>query len=60
MKFMINQLKGNMQESEMRASAAEYRVAMLQQKIKDMDSQDGDGNGNANQEENAKIEKQNQ
>jgi len=36
MKFMINQLKGNMQESEMRASAAENRVAMLQKQIRDL------------------------
>ena len=37
MKLMINQLKGNMQESEMRASAAENRVAMLQKQIRDLE-----------------------
>jgi hypothetical protein len=37
LKFVINQLKGNMQESEMRASAAENRVAVLQQQLKEMD-----------------------
>lgn len=37
MKFMINQLKGNMQESEMRASAAENRVAMLQKQVRDLE-----------------------
>jgi hypothetical protein len=37
LKFVINQLKGNMQESEMRASAAENRVAMLQQQMKEME-----------------------
>lgn len=37
MKLMINQLKGNMQESEMRASAAENRVAMLQKQMRDLE-----------------------
>jgi hypothetical protein len=37
LKFVINQLRGNMQESEMRASAAENRVAMLQQQMKEME-----------------------
>jgi len=37
LKFVINQLKGNMQESEMRATAAENRVAMLQQQMKEME-----------------------
>jgi len=35
LRFMLNQLKGNMQESEMRAGAAERRVAMLQKQIRD-------------------------
>ncbi len=33
LKFMLNQLKGNMKESELRATAAERRVAMLQAQI---------------------------
>mmetsp|Transcript_16513 Transcript_16513/g.20185 ORF Transcript_16513/g.20185 Transcript_16513/m.20185 type:complete len:377 (-) Transcript_16513:181-1311(-) len=32
-KFLMNQLKGNLQESEMRASAAERRVATLQKDL---------------------------
>lgn len=36
---MINQMKGNMKESEMRASAAENRVAMLQAQIKALESE---------------------
>ncbi len=39
LKFMINQMKGNMKESEMRASAAENRVAMLQAQIKALESE---------------------
>lgn len=38
MKFMINQLKGSAQESEMRADAAENRVAMLQLQIIKLES----------------------
>jgi hypothetical protein len=38
LKFMINQLKGSAQESEMRAGAAENRVAMLQEQIKKLES----------------------
>ena len=34
LKFLYNQARGNLQESEMRATAAEHRVAMLQNKIK--------------------------
>jgi cell fate (sporulation/competence/biofilm development) regulator YmcA (YheA/YmcA/DUF963 family) len=33
----MNQLKGGMQESEMRASAAENRVVMLQKQIRDLE-----------------------
>lgn len=39
MKFRFSQLKGTLQESEMRATAAEHRVALLQKEIKDL----GDG-----------------
>lgn len=45
-KFLLNQARGNLQESEMRATAAENRVAMLQKEIKEfnqlMEGQSGD------------------
>lgn len=37
MKFIVNQMKGNVQESEMRATAAENRVAMLQKQIRQLE-----------------------
>ncbi len=37
MKFQINQMKGNMKESEMRATAAEHRVGMLQKQLKELE-----------------------
>jgi chromosome segregation ATPase len=36
LKFIINQLKGNVQEADMRAGAAERRVAILQKTLKEM------------------------
>ena len=45
MKFMINQMKGTMKESEMRATAAEHRVGMLQKQLRDLEN-------NAESEEN--------
>lgn len=35
-KFLLNQARGNIQESEMRATAAERRVAMLQKEIREL------------------------
>ena len=39
-KFMMNQLRGSLQESEMRATAAERRVAALQKSLNEMEEQD--------------------
>lgn len=36
LKFIINQLKGNVQEADMRAAAAERRVAILQKTLNEM------------------------
>lgn len=48
LRFMLNQLKGNMQESEMRAGAAERRVAMLQKQIQDNLQAQGEGQAPTN------------
>ena len=58
MKFMINQLRGSMQESEMRATAAEHRVAMLQGQIKELESCNTEIETQINEEEIAEMESQ--
>lgn len=59
LKFMINQMKGTMQESEMRASAAENRVAMLQKQIKDLvDKIETEDNKEKSGEEAAKLKEE--
>jgi hypothetical protein len=56
---MINQMKGTMQESEMRASAAENRVAMLQKQIKDLvDKIETEDNKEKSGEEAAKLKEE--
>ena len=50
MKFIVNQMKGNMQESEMRATAAENRVAMLQKQIRQLEQDKKEVDGKVDEE----------
>jgi len=47
-KFLLNQARGNLQESEMRATAAEHRVALLQNELKAVNGKIGGGAGGTN------------
>mmetsp|Transcript_2518 Transcript_2518/g.3588 ORF Transcript_2518/g.3588 Transcript_2518/m.3588 type:complete len:439 (-) Transcript_2518:163-1479(-) len=44
-KFLLNQARGNLQESEMRATAAEHRVALLQNELKAVNGKIGAAGG---------------
>ncbi len=41
-KLLLSQARGDLQESEMRASAAEHRVARLQQEMKSLNEKAAD------------------
>ena len=49
-KFLLNQAKGSLKESEMRATAAERRVALLAKEIKEMNSTAPYGEGEGDDE----------